>query len=354
MFFLRYLLFCGFFCWGQLWAQTPLLSIEELRQKPLYFQLERALDNPDKVYRLYLDQFQHDWEEASQLLPSLVNLQSVIIVGEFFEEIPEELLSFKFQLQEIIFQENPKLNLSRVCEQLQHFPYLRKLGFVQMRGLSYLPDEVFELPKELALLSQVQELDFSLTPIRTLSVSLLELKQLQSLDLSSTDLDSIPKQISQLKSLKYLNLGCHPDGRPNSIIELPNTLSKLAELRVLNLFQCDKLIEIPSSLTKLKYLEELNLGECNKLEPEATLGLVTAIPTLKKLNLSHVKIGKELPKSIAKLKMLEWLSLYNCSIQELPEELSNLGKLQYLNLRSNRVNTSDQKKWRERFDKVEF
>lgn len=335
-------------------GQTLLLSPEELQEKPMYFQLERALEHPDKVYRLYLDKFQYEWEEAGQLFPGLVNLQSVVVVGEYFSELPDELLAFKMQLQEIVFQENAILDIAKVCQQLEAFPYLRKVGFVQTYGLSYAPDARMDLPKELARLQQIKVLDLSLNPLRSIPASVFELRNLQSLTLQSTELDSIPKQIAQLKSLTQLDLSCHPDARPNPLRRLPDALGKLTELRRLDLHQLESLAEMPDFIGKLKKLEELNMADCTKIKLEAALEVISNLTNLKRLNLMHLKGDKLLPKTIGKLRALEWLNLYGCALQELPKELANLSNLRYLNLRGNRIPNDAQKKWKESIQGIEF
>ncbi|XP_048318342.2 disease resistance protein TAO1 [Ziziphus jujuba] len=148
---------------------------------------------------------------------------------------------------------------------------------------------------------------------------------------------------------------------------------------VLNFLYCERLRSIPESIGKLKYLNRLNLSKCPNLEkfPEISSGCMECllelsldrtwieelpesienIKKLKYLSLNGCKRFKTLPQSIWKLKYLEKLIVCHCpnlqgkfpeiwdvmeclyeidlegtGIEELPESIENIKKLQHLSL----------------------
>lgn len=147
------------------------------------------------------------------------------------------------------------------------------------------------IPDSIGWLTNLQTLDFSLTPITTLPGSIGKLTKLQSLNLSHTPITTLPEAIGQLSSLKKLTLG------HTNLSSLPKSLGKLTQLKEL-------------------YLWETNISEL----PDC----VKAISSLEKLSLRNSGVSV-LPKWIGKMPSLNWLDLAGLKLQSIPASLAFRG-----------------------------
>ncbi|XP_048318639.2 putative disease resistance RPP13-like protein 1 [Ziziphus jujuba] len=83
--------------------------------------------------------------------------------------------------------------------------------------------------------------------------SIGDLKHLRYLDLSSTPIKRLPESVSMLYNLQMLNLSnCY------NLIQLPKNMHHLINLRHLNVRGCNKLKEMPRHINKLKSLQRLS------------------------------------------------------------------------------------------------
>ncbi len=136
--------------------------------------------------------------------------------------------------------------------------------------LSEIPSEVFDLyelkvlrlrrnkikhvPKELAQLQSLIELNLIENELDEFPKSVLELKNLEVLHLRKNNISEIPNEIGQLKKLLQLNLG------NNNLTELPEGIGGLTS--VANIFlKKNNISRLPSAIKFLKNLKELNYVE---------------------------------------------------------------------------------------------
>ncbi|XP_042497572.1 uncharacterized protein LOC122076324 [Macadamia integrifolia] len=191
------------------------------------------------------------------------------------------------------------------------------------------------IPSDLGSLSTLQELDLSGNKFNNLPSSISQLHQLQLLSLNDcarlqslpdlpsslkilcakgTSMESLPN-LEELPLLKKLELG------NNNFCSLPSSISRLSQLRMLDLENCTRLQSLPELPSSLGYL--LASG-CTSMERIPNLGNLTS---LGELDLDHSNIYS-LPDSIRLLTQLESLSLAYCTqLQSLPKLPSNLQRL---------------------------
>jgi Leucine-rich repeat (LRR) protein len=138
------------------------------------------------------------------------------------------------------------------------------------------------------------------------------LHNLQELDLQDNELTSLPKEIANLHNLQKLNL------RSNELTSLPKEIANLHNLQKLNL-RSNELTSLPKEIANLHNLQKLSLRS-NKLT--------------------------SLPKEIANLHNLQKLSLRSNKLTSLPKEIANLHNLQYLFLYDNKLTSSEEERVR--------
>lgn len=142
--------------------------------------------------------------------------------------------------------------------------------------------------------------------------NLVDLECLEELDVSETAMIEVPSSIVLLKSLKRLSFqGCNGP-------------------KPWNCFQCllpvggqSSLSLLLPSLAGLFSLTELNLSDCNLIEGGIPSD-IGCLSTLKNLNLSRNNFVS-LPESISQLSNLQFLNLRSCQrLQALPELPSSI------------------------------
>ena len=154
------------------------------------------------------------------------------------------------------------------------------------------------------------------------------MKSLSELSLNKTTVEKLPSSIECLTALTSLNLGdCQ------NLECLPSNMDSLRSLEELLLPGCLKLSALPENVWKMKWLKkldlsgpgiirvsqnELNLGGMFRLQ-RIGLNCIGFLSTLKYLTLSGNSLVT-LPASISQLSKLEALDLSNCfKLQSLPE-----------------------------------
>lgn len=118
--------------------------------------------------------------------------------------------------------------------------------------------------------------------------------------------------------LRYCNLRCTPD------------LSAFIELEILVLSECLKLKQIHPSIGKLKALISLELQGCSLEELPKEVG---ELGKLKELHLESLNVITEIPTSIGSMRNLEKLKVEGCvSLNGIPSSFGNLQNLQHLHI----------------------
>jgi hypothetical protein len=160
---------------------------------------------------------------------------------------------------------------------------------------------VVSLPAAIGSLSNLRNLEITLTNIEFLPANIGQLYNLQRLDLSKNKLVELPREIGKLGKLNELNVG------DNNLRSIPPEIGNLTELKSLYLYD-NSLTSLPNEIGRLKQLQQLELGG-NPLD--------------------------RLPYSIGQLRKLVSLSVSECNLQELPDSIGQLLQVSELDIGDN-------------------
>ena len=209
-------------------------------------------------------------------------------------------------------------------------------------------NQIISLPKELATLKDMNWLDFTNNRISEIPATFASMKKLTSLGASDCRLSEFPAVICKMtnirklgifnnlftrlpKEIGNLRLMTKLDLSGNALKMLPDELGNLTELTWLNLSN-NQLESIPASMGKLTKLIELGLAN-NKLKylPDlSALSVLTLLPV-------YENELEELGSWIGKLQQLTKLDLSCNQLKKVPGEILLPPKLNFLNLRKNRL-----------------
>ncbi|KAL3726618.1 hypothetical protein ACJRO7_031515 [Eucalyptus globulus] len=213
----------------------------------------------------------------------------------------------------------------RYCWALKELP----LGVGRMEELRELlinGTDVREIPISRGCLTKMETLNGSYcTRLSRLPKSLGSLMSLIQLDLSNTGIEELPEYIGSLKKLETLNASCCA-----SLACIPNSIGDLESLFRLDLTNCKKLAQLPNSIGSLMSLSQLLLSGCHLLRqiPDS----IKKLTSLTELYLKSTGI-EELPESIGSLKKLETLdAIYCASLARIPNSIGDLASLSRLDL----------------------
>jgi len=134
-----------------------------------YRSLERALKEPERVYRLDLSG--QKLKELPEGLFALVNLNALDLSGNKLKELPDRLAELK-HLQELRVSRNKLVTFPPAICQLRH----------------------------------LKRLDLSRNALTGMPVCMKQLTELVSLDLWSNDLAEFPEEIGGMEALRFLDL----------------------------------------------------------------------------------------------------------------------------------------------------
>jgi Leucine-rich repeat (LRR) protein len=150
-------------------ANAQLLDAVALDSMRTFRSLEKALANPDQVYRLDLS-------------------------GQKLKEVPEGV----FQLKNLNALDLSNNKLKALPDRLQE---LRN-----MQDLRASRNKLTEVPKSLCRLTHLKRLDLSRNGLIGLPKCVGAFKELVSLDLWDNDLAEFPEEMSEMRALKFLDL----------------------------------------------------------------------------------------------------------------------------------------------------
>lgn len=168
------------------------------------------------------------------------------------------------------------------------------------------------------------------------------------------ELEDLPTEIGNLSKLEELNIdngnGC------SMSVSLPNSIGKLANLRILRLYgaiefdQRRKTPKFPATIANLRKLEVVDISR-NGLA--AVPAPIAALPNLKILRLDYNSL-RAVPAFVGNFKNLKELSVNaNEKIADLPISLAKFSGLKVF-LGNNALKLRDQKNLRTRFPKIDF
>ena len=161
------------------------------------------------------------------------------------------------------------------------------------------------------------------TTVWEVSPNILLMTQLCILDLSYSKIDTLPEGISDLRTLKLLQLdGC------KELERLPSNFGALSQLSILSLRFCTRLEFLPESVGLLQRLFAFHAPGCKFATLPTTIG---QLEKLHHLDISYCEDLKELPPEMCNLTCLEALNLAGLlTLCLLPENLGNLKSLKKL------------------------
>jgi Leucine-rich repeat (LRR) protein len=319
---LAFLLFCAISH-----AQISLISPTQLQQEPVYFQLEKALAQPQNVYKLYVDDLNTDPQDFWDALPLFTNLQMLTLEGDFFETLPEDFAQLRNRLSILIIKDNAIAQWDKCFPVLAKFRFLRSFSIENCQ----FPDQI--LSDNISLMQQVRELSLADSPLKEIPKGLTKLRRLETLDLRSTQIEKIPDDIADLKNLSALYLGISADGYPNQITVLPKAISKLKELQVIQLNQ-NPIRQIPAEFAKLNQLHSIQLNSCSQLDGNQALRVLATMPRLIDISISDVPL-RSMPSDIKNWQDLERLDISFCGLDFLSPQLLKLPNLKVINIKGN-------------------
>jgi Leucine-rich repeat (LRR) protein len=142
------------------------LAIDSVRT---FRSLERALKNPDEVYRLDLS-------------------------GTKLKEVPEEVR----QLRNLNALDLGNNKIKRLPDWFGELTYMQDLRLAR--------NKLTEVPASICSMDHLKRLDMSRNALRSLPACMGKLVELVSLDLWSNDLSDFPEELSGMRSLRFLDL----------------------------------------------------------------------------------------------------------------------------------------------------
>jgi len=220
-----------------------------------------------------------------QLLTELVSATSLHLNGKPLIELPYNIGLLQ-NLEQLYL---PKTQLSSLPKS---FSTLTKLNTLRLDN-----NQLTFLPENFGQLTNLKELELENNQLTSLPNSFIQLANLESLSLNENQLRSLPDDFGLLRKLNSLRL------EDNLLTSLPESFGQLAELGVLLLYN-NQLSSLPESFGQLKSLKGVSLVN-NQLEnlPESFGQLTVA-----GLRLGNNKF-KSIPNVLAQIKSLNLLDL---------------------------------------------
>ncbi|KAK2984919.1 hypothetical protein RJ640_001272, partial [Escallonia rubra] len=243
------------------------------------------------------------------------NLQKLVL---------EQCTSLKQVDQSIAFHDKLVLLNLGGCTNLRRLPdniqlvSLEKLVLSDCKRLDRFPDIQGDMDR-------LSELYLDGTAIKELPLSIERLKNLKLIDLSTCKfLGSLPSSICSLHSLRILRLsGC------SKLSKLPENLGNLGCLEELHA-DGTAVIQLPPSFELLKNLKILSLRGC---KPQSSISpflhRLLMLSSLQELNISYQNL-LALPPDISCLSSLFMLDISGNDFVNLPSSMSQLPRLQTL------------------------
>jgi internalin A len=197
------------------------------------------------------------------------------------------------------------------------------------KGRTYLDlsgKNIENLPTEIGLCVNLEELDLSTNRLSSLPSEIGCLTNLKVLILNSNKLISFPPEISQLVNLINLDLG------NNQLTSLPPEIWHLTQLKVLYLY-VNQLTSLTSEIGNFKQLMILRLDFNQFTSLPLEIGYLAQLTDLSLISNQL----KSLPPEIGKLTQLKGLHLSGNHLTTLPLEIGKLKQLKELNLDDNHL-----------------
>ncbi len=296
-------------------------------KKKVYYSMNKALANPDSVYRLELSV--NRLESVPKEVENLPNLEHANFSFNNLKNIDKEILN-RPNLQSLDLKRN---EIRRINKDLF------KLETLLILDLSH--NKISKLPKGFEKLNDLQELYLHHNEISKIPKDLPNLKRLRILDLNHNEIKKLPEGYSGWRRLEQLNISY------NQIKSLPTKLKVLKRIRYFDASH-NQIETPPNAVVGMRRLTYLDLSYNNIVKVPSGIG---NLKQLEKLNLSHNKIEKVHRRLMYAPKLVELDLSYN-NISKLPDTLYRLKKLKTLNLTGNPISEKELKKIKKTLPKV--
>lgn len=189
----------------------------------------------------------------------------------------------------------------------------------------------------LSIVSEFDVVNLKLTcDLGELPSNIGQLSNLIELELVTPNLTRLPPSLASLHNLRFIKLEGDPAedrGLPNSILD--QICSMLGGLTRLYVTRCG-FTQIPNSISNLRDLEVLNIFNCpmdgNQINP--AIGSLTKLTELMLVDMNL----RSLPEEIGNLTNLQELCAYKNQLDSLPNSFENLVNLTTLDLDKNQFN----------------
>ncbi|WOG95904.1 hypothetical protein DCAR_0415233 [Daucus carota subsp. sativus] len=262
----------------------------------------------------------YDCKKLRSLPDTICNLRAleVLSIGycSSLEALPTELGNIK-SLKEL----NAKgLTICKLPDSIGHLRKLVKLVLNYTENLETLPDSICNL-------RSLEVLRVSICSRReALPTELGNIETLKQLDARGLNVSNLPDSIGRLSNLVKLNLSS------NLYIEtLPDTFCNLRALEVLSIDNCRFLEALPIDFGNVESLTKLNAERLTILKLPDSIG---NLGKLVELRLSYNFNLETLPDTICNLRSLEILDITRCEkLTTLPDQLWQLSSLRELEAR---------------------
>jgi internalin A len=231
-------------------------------------------------------------------------LEKLDLEGVGLEILPKEIGLLK-NLKELNLYLNHLTILPREIGELTSLEYLG----LDMNGLK-------ELPLEFSNLISLRQLDFDDNNFGYFPFAITKLINLEVLYIMGNQIEYLPEEIGNLVHLEELDINA------NMLTSLPSQFADLNNLKRLDISRND-FSELPQELFNLTNLDELYAGE-NHIKSIGSA--ISSLKQLKLLNLGNSGEG---------LRYWAGETDYDNDISQLPIELTQLEKLEILDLRGN-------------------
>ena len=245
------------------------------------------------------------------------NISGIVLDGKTDCNFPEKLWTLpKLKTLTISFINKP----SKDCIHLDKLSMLKKLKALSLNGFPM--DSILN---DISILKQLEYLSINQSGLKEISNSISQLLRLKTLQLFGTNLTSIPDELSQLPSLEVVQISSK---KLKHISELIKNSSKLTELIIKDSQELDstffntQLKELTISYTSIRKIE---FGKCPELE----------VVYLNNNQLSSI------PENLTNLPKLTFLNLSDNNIQRLSEDIFTCTHLQQLVLTNNLIDKKD-------------
>lgn len=207
-------------------------------------------------------------------------------------------------------------NLTELNLQLNNMDKLsRNIGHLtKLTGLNVSSNPVQELPASIGNCLHLTTLSINSTAIAKLPEGLSKLQRLYSLQMDKLPMQKFPAVVCQVKSLTQLH------ARESQLKDLPEAFCQLTALRELKLTGSPRFTKLPENFGELKALETLDLSKTGLKELPRSFMELTALKACHLLNIR----GFTFAVSVSKMPSLEVLRVDRIDLALLKNELGYL------------------------------